>query len=76
LRLDDWKIIYRYNPGGGKPVAELYNLAVDPFEARDLAGEKPEERKRMVGELADALRRAGAAGPVTKDGRVLTPVMP
>ncbi|MFM7182575.1 MAG: sulfatase [Verrucomicrobiales bacterium] len=76
LCLDDWKIIYRYHPDGGKPTAELYNLADDPFEAKNLAGEKPEELNRMIEELSDALNRAGAAGPVTKEGKVLTPVIP
>jgi arylsulfatase A-like enzyme len=76
LRLDDWKIIYRYSPGKAKPVAELYNLADDPFESKNLAGEKPGELQRMIKALAAALAEAGASGPVTEDGRVLTPELP
>ena len=76
LRLGDWKIICRYRPEKSEPVAELYHLAKDPFESENLAGEKPEELRRMTKELADALAGVGASGPVKEDGTVLKPALP
>ena len=52
---DDWKLIV-----GSEP--ELYNLAQDPQENRDLAREEPERVARMTGELQRALTRIAPEG--------------
>ena len=44
VRLGDYKLLYRYKRG----VAELYNLAEDIGETRDLAAAKPELTGRML----------------------------
>lgn len=75
LRLDNWKVIYRYNPNKEKPAIELYDLAVDPFESKNLADDNPAERKRMIQSLLDALERTGASGPMTKAGKMMKPVV-
>jgi arylsulfatase A-like enzyme len=76
LRLDEWKVIYRYRPGQEQPRVELYHLGDDPFESRDLSSRNPEQTRRMVGRLAAELELHGAQGPVKADGSVMRPVMP
>ncbi len=64
-RLGDWKLIYHYN----KPEeerCELFNLAQDPTEAKNLAKSNPEELGRMVKAMSAALEDAGAQYPVAK----------
>ena len=43
IRDGDWKLLVNADGAG----AELYDLAADPNEARNLAGEKPDEAKRL-----------------------------
>ena len=45
----DWPEPNRVIPA--PPPAELYNIAADPLEQRDLAGEDPERVRRMLSEL-------------------------
>jgi arylsulfatase A-like enzyme/Tfp pilus assembly protein PilF len=52
---DDWKLILGTAP-------ELYNLARDPGEARDLAREEPERVQRMSIDLQRALQRMAPQG--------------
>lgn len=47
LRLGDWKII---RPARGK--AELYNIAADPFEKKNLANDEPARLKDLQARLA------------------------
>lgn len=47
LRLGDWKII---RPARGKP--ELYNIAADPFEKKNLAMDEPARVKELQDRLA------------------------
>jgi len=52
---DDWKLIT-----GAEP--ELYNLADDPGETRNVAGEQPDRVSRMTAELQRALQRLAPGG--------------
>ncbi|HUT11935.1 MAG TPA: arylsulfatase [Thermoguttaceae bacterium] len=70
LRIGDWKVLAF---GGAKPSGsrtsgksegryELYNLADDPGETENLAGEQPERSKEMLAKLA-AIEAAGRSRP-------------
>jgi choline-sulfatase len=52
---DDWKLI-----NGSEP--ELYNLADDPAEQRNLAAEQPDRVRRMSDELQRAMQRLAPGG--------------
>ncbi len=75
-RKGDWKLIYHYTKPAGKR-CELFNLAEDRSEQRDLAQEMPEVRKRMIASMIQALDDAGAQYPVeSKDSAApLKPVV-
>jgi arylsulfatase len=47
LRQGDWKIRWEYK-SIGKGAWELYNVAADPAERRDLSAERPDKLKAMV----------------------------
>ena len=47
VRQGDWKIRWEYKPYG-KGEWELFNLASDPAERKDLAAERPEKLKAML----------------------------
>ena len=47
VRQGDWKLRWQYKPFG-KGEWELFNLATDPAERKDLAAEKPEKVREMV----------------------------
>lgn len=71
-----WKVVYHYR----KPEAEryeLFQLQQDPYESNNLAAEKPDELKRMMGGLIHALDEAGAGYPLADDKTtLLKPVRP
>ncbi len=48
---NDYKLVRNYDVAEDAPF-ELYNLAEDPSEQRDLSAERPETAKRMAAELA------------------------
>jgi hypothetical protein len=50
----DWKLIV---PASGKSAPELYNLAGDPFEQKNLAAEHPSRVQSMQRLMADCLAR-------------------
>ena len=70
LRIGDWKVLsyasakpiksLTYEKGPGK--YELYNLADDPEEQKNLAGQHPERLKRMLEKL-EAIKKAGRSRP-------------
>jgi len=73
----DWKLVYHYN----RPAEtryELFNLAKDRTEAKNLATEEPGHLHRMATALAGALKDAGAQYPSAKKepGKKLLPVVP
>jgi arylsulfatase A-like enzyme len=71
-----WKVVYHYFPSAASDGShyQLFNLADDPFEQRNLAAERPEEAKRLMAGLAAALERHGAVYPVGEDK--VTPLKP
>jgi arylsulfatase A len=61
LREGDWKLVYQYASG----TAELYDLAADPGEGRDLAQQQPERVARMTRDLWRELARMKALLPAS-----------
>ena len=62
VRTERWKYI-RYPHGDGGPdrhQAELYDIAADPHESRNLIGAKPEVVKELQAELDRLLKETGA----------------
>ena len=47
VRQGDWKLRWQYKPFG-KGDWELFNLATDPAERKDLAAERPDKVKALV----------------------------
>ena len=73
----DWKLVYHYN----KPAEsryELFNLAKDRSESKNLAGGEPGHLHRMATAMVAALEDAGAQYPSAKKepGRKLRPIVP
>ena len=59
LREGRWKLVHQYATGAD----ELYDLAADPGEARDLAAEHPGRARALRARLFSELRRLGAKLP-------------
>lgn len=79
FRHGDWKVIYHYYPSEASENShyQLYNLADDPFESTNQAQQQPEQLKRMVLELIEALDKSHAQYPVSEDGtQELRPEVP
>jgi arylsulfatase len=55
VRQGDWKLRWQYKPFG-KEAWELFNLAEDPGERRDLASERPEQVEELVALWEDYAR--------------------
>ncbi len=60
IRAGDWKLLKRY---AGKPEFELFNLAEDLGETKDLAPDMPKKVKELDAKLAAALKKQGAKMP-------------
>lgn len=80
-----WKAIYHALPetkSTGNRVQfkggnyQLFNLAEDPFEQRNLAGEKPEVLKKMIKAMIGQLDDHKALYPVDGNGKELKPELP
>tara|TARA_R110002096_G_scaffold83431_1_gene193437 strand:+ start:5121 stop:6665 length:1545 start_codon:yes stop_codon:yes gene_type:complete len=81
----DWKVIYHTLPetktsggfiqfeGGNY---ELFNLAKDPFESKNLASSNPEVLGRMMKGMISQLKEHEALYPVDDEGNPLPPQMP
>ncbi len=76
----DWKVIYHYFPSKASEDShyQLYNLAVDPFESKNLAPSEPDQLRRMMQGLIVGLDRHHALLPVDKadDTTPLKPLLP
>ncbi len=77
-RQGDWKLIYHYLPSEASEHShyQLYNLASDPFEQRNLAESEGEQLRRMTRAMLAALERHGAQWPRDEDGKPLEPKLP
>ncbi len=62
LRLGDWKLIHHHATGR----RELFDLAVDLGESRDLAASRPDKVAELAAVLARELRERGALMPVRR----------
>ena len=74
-----WKVIYHYFPSAVSENShyQLFNLAADPFEQKNLATAAPAELHRMMQSLIAALENHHAVYPVDKPGGVpLKPRLP
>lgn len=64
-RRGPWKLIrYHFDAPDQRDRFELYDLASDPGESRDLARQRPEQVEALARELADYLARIEAVLPV------------
>ena len=65
-RRGDWKVIYHYHPSASAVAAhyQLFDLAADPFESRDLAAAQPARLRRMMGHLIASLQQHQGVYPV------------
>lgn len=70
----DWKVIYHYQLED-QARYELFNLRLDPFEIKNMAGENTEQLKIMMKALSDELKNKNAVYP-EKDGQTLELIMP
>ena len=76
-RRGNWKVIYHYFPSQASEDSnfQLYNLADDPFESKNLATIKPDRLYVMMQGLIASLEQHNALYPVDKkDGT--TPLKP
>ncbi len=64
VRLGDLKLLFFQ--GAGR--LELFDVVQDPGEEKDLAGERPEDLRRLAGLLAAELERRGAQPPLLRVG--------
>ena len=79
FRDGDWKVIYHYFPSEVSEGShyQLFNLARDPFEQKNLATTEPAELRRLMQGLIAGLEKQGAVYPVEKGGATpLKPVLP
>lgn len=58
MRVGDWKIVYANAPWG-KDRWELFNIAADRAELKDLAAEHPDKLKEMISEYEQYANRNG-----------------
>lgn len=78
----DWKVIYHYFPSefptetSNGSHYQLYNLAEDPFESKDVAEDHPAELKAMMTSLIAELEAKGAQYPVDGKGAEVKPQLP
>jgi len=80
FRDGDWKVIYHYYPGDDSEGQryQLFNLANDPFEQKNLADANPKELHGMMQGLVKSLEQHGAQYVVDANDKTrrLKPVVP
>jgi arylsulfatase len=75
VRQGDWKIRWEFKPYG-KGDWELFNLAADPSERKDLAAERPEKLKAMLALWDDYARANNVILPSRSTFETLVDVLP
>jgi arylsulfatase A-like enzyme len=72
----DWKVIYHYFPSEASENShyQLFNIAEDPFEQKNVAIKEPEVLKRLMQGMITRLEKQGALYPVSKEYK--TPLKP
>lgn len=62
----DWKVVYHYFPTevSDNSHYQLFHLAQDPFESKNLAGTEPEQLRTMMKRMVAALENQNALYPV------------
>jgi arylsulfatase A-like enzyme len=79
-REGDWKVIYHYFPSKESENShyQLYNLAKDPFESKNIAASSPAQLRRMMQGLIASLKKHKALYPVDKKTgkKPVTPKLP
>ena len=72
----DWKVIYHYFPSKVSEDShyQLFHLANNPFEQKNLATAEPAHLHRLMQELITGLEKQGAVYPEEKGTR--TPLKP
>lgn len=76
-RLDDWKLIYYYNPDNpDEATYKLYNLATDPYEQTDLSLTHPHKASSMIRAMRKRLLKENALYPVDSYGNPCIPQKP
>ncbi len=78
FRRGNWKVIYHYLPeqNPAKVRYELFNLAEDPYENRNLAGSEPLKLREMMEGLITELVAHAAQYPVDGKGNEMQPLLP
>lgn len=72
LHLGPWKLVAKgltFGPDDSKLKLELYNLATDPVEKRDLAAEHPDRVTDMLAKLRDFGRLQKPGATLFHEGR-------
>ena len=74
----DWKVVYHYFPSEASENShyQLYHLADDPFESKNLAATDPDQLRRLMQGLIAGLENHEALYPVSDDGMELKPKLP
>jgi arylsulfatase A-like enzyme len=77
LRTGDWKVVYHYFPSAQSEGVhyQLYNLAEDPFESRNVAVSQQDVLTSMMQRLAAELEKHNALYPIAAPDDP-TPVLP
>jgi arylsulfatase A-like enzyme len=78
-RAGSWKVIYHYFPSAVSENShyQLFDLAADPFEQKNLATSHPDELQRLMRELIAALAAHDAVFPRDKaEGKPVIPQLP
>ena len=72
------KLIYHFLPEQNPANVryELFNLAADPFERRNLAETEPLKLAGMMAAMVEELEAHGAQYPVDEAGNEMRPLLP
>ena len=75
VRQGEWKLRWLYKPFG-KGEWELFNLAADPAERKDLAAERPDKVKALIALWDDYVQKNGVILPSRSPFETLDDVLP